>query len=236
MMAKVSDRKIDEDGIATFINPYSYHRLRTRSELHMLEKFDRVYFDGFLMTHLGRLFGAQVDRRSFDYTSIADEIFRDSVREGQAVALIGGKPGVAAKAAAIISRLTPGVRFSVTAAGYFDTEADRGALIRSIVSEDPKYVIVGMGTPLQEKFLVDLRGAGWRGIGYTCGGFMHQTVGHAGAYYPHWVDRLNVRWLYRMYHEPSTRKRYLWVYPRAVLSILWDAATHATNRRSGRSA
>lgn len=36
---------------------------------------------------------------------------------------------------------------------------------------NPDLVVVGMGAPLQEKFLVDLVGLGWRGRGYTCGVF-----------------------------------------------------------------
>ena len=49
------------------------------------------------------------------------------------------------------------------------------------------------------------------GIGFTCGGFIHQTANNEIEYYPLWIDRMNLRFVYRMYKEKHTRKRYVQV-------------------------
>mgnify|MGYP000060826451 CR=1 FL=1 len=50
---------------------------------------------------------------------------------------------------------------------------------------------------------------GYQGIGFTCGGFVHQTAMNRMHYYPNWVDKMNLRFVYRMYKEKHTRTRYL---------------------------
>ena len=66
-----------------------------------------------------------------------------------------------------------------------------------------------MGAVMQEKFLLKVKRLGYTGIGFTCGGFIHQTARGEAGYYPAWVDRMNIRFLYRMWKEPHTRKRYI---------------------------
>lgn len=58
-------------------------------------------------------------------------------------------------------------------------------------------------------FLLKVRNAGFQGIGFTCGGFIHQTANNEIEYYPLWIDRMNLRFVYRMYKEKHTRKRYV---------------------------
>ena len=62
---------------------------------------------------------------------------------------------------------------------------------------------------MQEKFLLKVKNAGYPGVGFTCGGFIHQTSKNEIDYYPAWVDKTNLRFVYRMWKEPHTRKRYV---------------------------
>lgn len=78
-----------------------------------------------------------------------------------------------------------------------------------IVELNPDFLIVGMGALMQEKFLLKVKKMGYQGIGFTCGGFVHQTAMNRMHYYPDWVDKMNLRFVYRMYKEKHTRTRYL---------------------------
>jgi N-acetylglucosaminyldiphosphoundecaprenol N-acetyl-beta-D-mannosaminyltransferase len=82
-----------------------------------------------------------------------------------------------------------------------------------------------MGAPLQERFLSQLAANGWTGIGLTCGGFLDQVV-QGSDYYPGWVDRLNIRFLYRLGKEPRRLwRRYLvdyQVFMRLYLKLRWQ--------------
>ena len=78
-----------------------------------------------------------------------------------------------------------------------------------IVELNPDFLIVGMGALMQEKFLLKVKKMGYQGIGFTCSGFVHQTAMNRMHYYPNWVDKMNLRFVYRMYKEKHTRTRYL---------------------------
>jgi N-acetylglucosaminyldiphosphoundecaprenol N-acetyl-beta-D-mannosaminyltransferase len=103
--------------------------------------------------------------------------------------------------------------------GFFSSEMDRQACLQFVKSMKPDLVVVGMGTPLQERFLVDLVSIGWKGRGYSCGGYFHQLGGdNRSNYYPNWMNSLHLRWLYRVWDEPKLISRYLFVYPYFFIS------------------
>ena len=74
----------------------------------------------------------------------------------------------------------------------------------------------------QERFLLKVRNAGFQGIGFTCGGFIHQTANNEIEYYPLWIDRMNLRFVYRMYKEKHTRKRYVQAALLFPARFLWE--------------
>lgn len=80
---------------------------------------------------------------------------------------------------------------------------------KNITEINPDFLIVGMGALMQERFLIKAKLSGFQGIGFTCGGFIHQTSKNEIEYYPIWADKLNLRFVYRMYKEKHTRKRYI---------------------------
>ena len=93
--------------------------------------------------------------------------------------------------------------------GYFSSEEEMDKVIEQIRELKPDFLIVGMGIVMQETFLVKVKKANVDCIGFTCGGFVHQTAYNEIQYYPKWIDWMNLRFLYRMYKEKHTRKRYV---------------------------
>lgn len=105
--------------------------------------------------------------------------------------------------------------------GYFLLPEDRTQEIKKIVAENPDFVIVGMGSPLQEQFALDLKEAGFQGIVFTCGGFLHQTANGIN-YYPDWINRYNLRAFYRLYKEKGLFKRLYNVLIEFPILFTWD--------------
>lgn len=190
----------------TFLNHYSY--LTARKERQDWDAFDYIFCDGILLCWAFRLWGVKVLRRSFDTTSLAPLIFKYSEDRGLKVVFIGGEEGVASRAGAVIKKKYPNLDIVGCISGYFEDDLHRMNVIKSIIGLNPDIVICGMGVPLQEFFLRDLRRAGWLGTGFTCGGFFHQTAKAGLQYYPRWMDKANLRWLYRIYDEPKLIRRY----------------------------
>jgi len=214
-----SNELLASTALITFLNPYSY--LVARRTPTLFESF-RIGIDGIGLVWFLRVFcGRRLPRVSFDMTSIAPLVFQEAVRSGRTVGIVGARNEDLEAAVARIEQTFSGIRIIAKRNGYFASSAEQDAYIQHLLEIEPQIMIVGMGTPLQERFLLALRAGGWKGIGLTCGGFLHQTA-RAMHYYPRWIDRWNLRWLYRVYDEPRLARRYLIEYPRFLWCGLVD--------------
>ena len=192
----------------TYLNPVSY--LTALDNKNLFARMDGIFAYGSLLVSAIRLlYGRHVTRRSFDMTSMAPELFVYAEKYGRTVYIVASKQEQVEKAVEIFHERYPKVRFSGYRNGYFSSEDDMAVEAKHIAELNPDFLIVGMGTLMQERFLLKVRDAGYQGVGFTCGGFIHQTAKNEIDYYPVWVDKTNLRFVYRMWKEPHTRKRYL---------------------------
>ena len=211
-------------GIYTFLNPVSYIEALKRKDL--FSAFDGIFADGGLLVKAIKIaYGATVKRRSFDMTSLAPVVFSFAAKNQKTVAIVATKQEMVEKAVKTLQGNYPGLNISYFRNGYFSSDAEMNAEAQKIVGLHPDILIVGMGIIKQEEFLLKVRDTGFKGIGYTCGGFIHQTAQDKVDYYPEWVDKHGLRFVYRMYKEPHTRKRYAkaaFVFP---VRFLWEKVT-----------
>lgn len=222
IIPKLLDEAPSDSGIYTFLNPYSYLTIR-RIKKRTLEDFDGIYIDGIALVILLRLLRIRLERKSFDMTTLGREILSKIANTRRTVYFIGSKDGVAERAIQEFKRIYPDLNVVGFRHGYFNNTQDITREIIKIVRTDPDYLIVGMGTPSQEDFLVKVKKAGWKGIAFTCGGFLHQTAKKGTTYYPRLINTLNLRWLYRVIDEPKLLKRYAIEYPIFLVYFLIDA-------------
>lgn len=170
---------------------------------------DGIFADGGLLVKAIKLvYGKQVTRRSFDMTSMAPELFSYAQEYGKTIYIVASKQEQVEAAVEIFRERYPKVKFAGYRNGYFSSESEMDDEAKRIVEVNPDFLIVGMGALMQEKFLLKVKNAGFKGVGFTCGGFIHQTSKNEIDYYPAWVDKTNLRFVYRMWKEPHTRKRY----------------------------
>jgi exopolysaccharide biosynthesis WecB/TagA/CpsF family protein len=194
--------------IITFVNPHACALSESNKEyLGYLHEFDWVLCDGTGMAVAARRIGKiDIERVAFDLSSIARPICQRLAETGVPLVLVGGRPGVTAQAAERLRGVFPTLNVVKTVCGYDDDP--RHAM--NFIADNPKAaVICGMGAPRQEKFLLDLKKSGWIGFGITCGGFFDHTVERV-EYYPDWVEKMDLRFLYRLFKEPGRLwRRYL---------------------------
>jgi len=216
--------------LITFANPYTIYLANRDHEFrNSLQKFDFVLVDGISLVHAVRgICRVTVDRISFDSSSLALPVFEAARKNDWNVVLVGGRDGVAEGAALQIIQHYPGLRVVACLDGYQP--------LPDLVDQTRRFgqslVICGMGPNNQERFLVALSKSGWKGVGISCGGYFDQLQ-QSISYYPEWVDRMDLRWLYRLVKEPSRLwRRYLVAYPASAVLIL----RHAVRARNGANA
>lgn len=210
----------ERNKIYTFLNPVSY--LTALDNKDLFNQFDGIFADGsLLVAAIKLLYGTKVTRRSFDMTSLAPQLFEYAENSGKTIYIVASKQEETEKAIEIFKERYPNLKFAGYRNGYFSNEEEQEKEAAYITQLNPDFLIVGMGALMQEKFLLKVKNAGYQGIGFTCGGFVHQTSKNEIDYYPKWIDKLNLRFIYRMYKEKHTRKRYLtaaFIFPFRFLS------------------
>lgn len=194
--------------IYTFLNPVSY--ILASRHKNDYEDFDAIFADGSILVAFIRLFyGTKVIRRSFDMTSVAPALFDYAQENNKTVYIIASKQEEIEKAICVIKDRYPVLNLIAYRNGYFKSEIEKQEEMSKILQLQPDFLIVGMGALKQETFLTQIRKKGFSGTGFTCGGFIHQTSKDEIDYYPKWIDKYNLRFIYRIFKEKHTRKRYL---------------------------
>lgn len=222
--------------LVTFVNPLTVSTLCRRSDFFdRLSRFDHVFADGILLALVaGYLRGRPLRRAAFDGNSVAPAVFIAARRERRPIYFIGGPNGAAEKAAALFHR-TFGVTVAGAEGGHFANADERRAALARIVATGAPIVVVGMGSYIQECFLLDLVAAGWCGTGFTCGAYLEQAARrNAICYYPTIINRIHLRALFRLLQEPRRllpryTKHYMPFYL-AAASLLWGTSSVAPTR------
>lgn len=194
--------------VYTYVNPVSY--LTALRNKEMFDTYDGLFVDGSILVAAVRvLYAEKVVRRSFDMTSMAPLLLEYANSHLKSICVIASRQEQMEKAIDKFAAMYPLILWQGCRNGYFVSLAEMEAAAKKVAEEQPDFLIVGMGVKMQERFLLMCKAAGYQGIGFTCGGFIHQTAKNEMNYYPTWIDKMNLRFLYRMYKEKHTRKRYL---------------------------
>ncbi|MGJ1436895.1 WecB/TagA/CpsF family glycosyltransferase [Sphingobacterium siyangense] len=191
--------------VYSFLNPYGYHLMRKNQEI--FNELDGLFFDGILLCKFYSIFyGKSIERKSFDMTTVAKDLFMRLNDTGESIFFVGAKENEIIKSIANYKANFPMLNIVGYRNGYFDNMEERDNFISELVSLQPNFVIIGMGAVKQEDFIIELKRKGFEGIGFTCGGFIHQTSEKID-YFPEFINKLHLRSFYRLYKEKETRKR-----------------------------
>lgn len=193
--------------LISFVNPHAWFISQQQPDyIDHLNQLSLILVDGIgVIKALKSINNIDCTRLAFDFSSMAGPIFETCREEHLSISIVGGKTGIAKLAAKKLLRLYPGLHIESCWSGF---GSDPINAITSFSDTQPAVVICGMGAPRQEEFLLQLKESGWNGTGFSCGGFLDQMI-QSGSYYPEWIDKNNLRFLYRLYKEPRRlSKRY----------------------------
>lgn len=201
----------------TFLNPYSAEI--AKEHLYLYKNADYICSDGILPVLINKLCRKnRTQRISFDMTSLAPIIFRKLSIDRQSIFFIGSTNDNIGAFVENVTKEYPNLNILGYHSGYFQKN-EECELLKMILEMNPSTIVIGMGTPLQDKLAYDIYKIGYIGNIYTCGGFIHQTV-NGISYYPKYINQFNLRWLYRIYKEKYILKRVLLYYPKFTFNYL----------------
>ncbi|PZU88715.1 MAG: glycosyltransferase [Chelatococcus sp.] len=135
------------------------------------------------------------------------------------VVLVGGRPGVADRAAMQLRRRYPAHEFSVLSHGYFAPQ-DEGPLLDRLAATSPDLLLVAFGNPLQERWIADRLDARHCSVAAGVGALFDFFAGEVQRA-PDWVRSLRLEWIYRLWLEPRRLwRRYVLGNPAFMLRVL----------------
>jgi len=179
----------------------------------LLAAMDCLYADGQAVVWAARGRGQPIAERinAADFTRA---MIRAATAAGLRVALIGGRPGPegkggeAERTALVFKRWSEGLRLVYTHHGYFkDEEAE--AVRLALEQADPDLVLLGMGSPRQERWAMEWSAAG-QPRAWWCVGALFEYYAGTRLRAPRWMRRLGLEWLVRLALEPGRLwRRYL---------------------------
>lgn len=172
---------------------------------------DLVVADGMPVIWASRFLGRRLPERVAG-SDLFPALSARAATEGLSIYLLGGAPGTADRAAAILRDRHPTLRIAGTYCPDFGFEKDADECRRMaerIRESRADILFVGVGSPKQENWIAkyrDLTGAKLSiGVGISFS-FLCGDVVRA----PRWMQRLGLEWLHRLVQEPGRLwKRYL---------------------------
>lgn len=187
---------------------YLYHHDAKLRELFAKAKW--IHADGMGIVLVGRATGLPLQRSiRVTYVDWLPLLLDRAAQRKWRVFYLGSKPGVADKGIEILREQYPGLMVT-SAHGYFDPAAeDNEKVLDEIRAFSPDVILVGMGMPRQEHWILDnfdqLDSLVW----LPCGATIDYVAGEIPTP-PRWAGRFCLEWLYRLVAEPRRLwKRYL---------------------------
>ena len=159
--------------------------------------------DGMPLVWISRLLGNPLKER-VSGVDLVPQLAQLSARKGYGIYLLGGRPGVAERAAKVMQESCPGVNIvGHHAPPLADLERmDHGDTLDRIRAAKPDILLVAFGNPKQEKWIrMHAKRLGVP-VSIGIGGSMDLMVGDVQRA-PVWMQRSGLEWLGRCLQEPT---------------------------------
>ena len=212
-----------------YANAHTVNRAVADDEFgSLLRAADLLYADGNSLVWASRW----SERRLPERMTAADYFPRFASRcaeSGLSLFLLGGREGLAERAAGRLRGRIPNLNIGGAQHGFFD-EADSARIIAEINAQRPDVLAIGLSSPRQERWLAT------HGDELTvpvrwCVGALFDYLAGTERRAPVWLCRWGGEWLFRLCMDPIGKwRRYLLGNPRFV----WNAVCWRMRRKMGR--
>ncbi len=188
---------------------------RDRELMGILKSADMVTPDGVGIVWASKYSNKKLNERISGYDLVLN-IFDRIKDTDKTVYFFGGAPHVADKAAEMMKKKYKGLKIVGVHNGYFDEKEERN-IIADIKKQQPSLLLVGLGSPKQEKWIYsNLRLTGAK-VAIGIGGSFDVMSGNLKRA-PKIFQKLGLEWFYRLITQPTRFKRMLKL-PKFVLKV-----------------
>lgn len=225
------------------VTPNLDHLYRCVNDLSfaaLVGEADLVVADGMPLVWAAKLQGTPLPSRVAG-SDLIWTLSESAARRGRSVFLLGGSPGTADAAAAVLREKYENLVVAgayCPPVGFERDDAEMARITQSLQAARPDIVYVALGSPKQERLICRIRQtlphAWWLGVGISFS-FVCGDVNRA----PGWMQQNGLEWLHRLLQEPRRLfKRYILqglpFAPRLLVDSAWRRVVGVPGRTSSR--
>lgn len=186
-----------------------------------------THVDGMSLIALARVFGIPLKRtQRTAYLDWFEDFLRMAEQNSWRIYFLGGKPEVANGVPEHFRAAYP--RLQIRSHHGYDAFKPETTVYEEIKEFAPHVLLVGMGMPLQEEWILNSLGRIHTNLILTCGAVMDYYIG-AQKPAPRWIGQTGLEWLYRLAHSP---KRFFFRYVIEPLMLMPQILREIAARRA----
>lgn len=217
--------EIIKDNKREIIANHNLHSLYLLNDDDSLQKFWHkaylTHIDGMPLIWWGKLLGYEIEKKHrITYLDWIHPLLEVANKNGWKLFYLGAKPGVANLASEKLSNKYPNISFKVHH-GYFNTDpdsSDNSYILDLINSFQPNILMVGMGMPRQEKWIIEHFDDLQANVILNCGACFDYIAGEQKVP-PRKIGRLGLEWLFRFLSDPKRLFSRYFIEPFKLLPI-----------------
>ncbi len=175
---------------------------------HIIKSADLVGADGVPIVWASRLLGQALPGR-VNGTDLMERLFELSDQRGYKLYLLGAREEIITKTVQELKRRYKSIQIAGYRNGYFNSPEEERRAVREIAESGADILLVGMGSPMKERWVrrnkADLGVPIIHGVG---GSF--DIIGGLTKRAPVWMQKYGLEWFFRLCQEPRRMwRRYL---------------------------
>ncbi len=212
---------LDTIGTSTVYTPNSemvVNAVNDKGFMEILKSADLMVPDGIGLVLASRIYGRPLPERVTGF-DLMTRILEMLDQKRGSVYLLGGRPGIARRAADNISKRFRGLEIKGTFHGYFNDEDVLG-IVERINSSGAEVLFVALGSPKQEMWIDSNRKRLNVRLAMGVGGSFDVLAGEVTRA-PVFFRKTGLEWFYRLVTQPSRAARML-ALPVFVFKVLKD--------------
>jgi N-acetylglucosaminyldiphosphoundecaprenol N-acetyl-beta-D-mannosaminyltransferase len=221
---------------AVYVNVHAINLAQEQSWFRdFVNKSEVAYCDGYGVKWGARILGLRIPERLSPPDWI-ELLAAECNRKHYSLYLLGARPEVAMKVGVILRKQFPDLIIAGVHDGYFEkssTGKANDAVIQAINNSHPDILLVGLGMPLQERWLME----NWDNLDTKVAlpvGAMFDYLAGVLPRAPHWMTDHGLEWLGRLISEPNRLwRRYLVGNPRFVWLVFKKRLGLIREKRKG---
>ena len=239
MLSALRSRPSSSDGDVTerrarsiyFVNAHTLNLAHQDPSFRdVLNRADFVFGDGTGVRWACRVLHGVALKDNVNGTDLVPRIFAAGRDQGLSYYLLGNTEQHIERAAEYARRTFTGWKQAGYHHGYLDDKLSR-QVVERINTSGAHMLLVGMGNPIQEKWLDRHIHALTVPICLGIGGLLDYWAGNIERA-PYWLRRLGHEWLYILVQQPNKSSRYLFGNPRFLARMVKSKVLGSDRRRS----